>query len=140
MIEEKILRWSGMSGDNDEIDTEKAIESAPVPQGVTGFEFVGEAAKPDQNVKPVSLAALMPNSEAKPPLSTAVREHQPAYAEATPPAVGEGGKKKRRRKRKKKSGSSEAGNNGAAAAITAVSSENPSAAALELPPPLALSE
>lgn len=127
MIEEKILRWSGMSGDNDEIDTEKAIESAPVPQGVTGFEFVGEATKTDQNVKPVSLAALMPNSEAKPPLSTAVREHQPAYAEATPPAVGEGGKKKRRRKRKKKSGGGEIHNGGEAVAI-------------ELPPPLALSE
>ncbi len=127
MIEEKILRWSGMSGDNDEIDTEKAIDSAPVPQGVTGFEFVGEAAKADQNVKPVSLNVLMPNSETKPPLSTAVREHQPAYAETTPPAVGESGKKKRRRKRKKKSGGEEIHNGGEAVAI-------------EFPPPLALSE
>lgn len=128
-IEEKIVRWSGMSGDNDAIDTEKAIDAAPIPQGVTGFEFVGEGVKVDANVsKPVSLANLMPGATEKAPLSAAVGDRMPAYAQNNQPA-GDGTKKKRKRKRKKKSGSG-----GEAQA------EAPKSAAVELPPPLALTE
>lgn len=136
-IEEKIVRWSGMSGDNDAIDTEKAIEAAPIPQGVTGFEFVGEAVKVDTNVsKPVSLANLMPDAVEKAPLSAAVGDRMPAYAQSNQPA-GDGAKKKRKRKRKKKSGG---GGESGGQSESQSSSAQSQVAAIELPPPLALSE
>ncbi len=136
-IEEKIVRWSGMGGDNDAIDTEKAIEAAPIPEGVTGFEFVGEAVKVDANVsKPVSLSALMPGAVEKAPLSSAVGDRQPAYAQQQP--SGDGTKKKRKRKRKKKSGGGGEGNGNSQ--HPSQSQSQPQTTAIELPPPLALSE
>lgn len=137
VVEDKIVRWSGMSGDDDAIDTEKAIEAAPLPAAdVTGFEFVGGVEKEEVASAPVSLTALLPNAPVKAPLATAVGQRQPAYA-AQP--AGDGPAKRKRKRNRKRSGG------GGAAALGVQGSTNqpprelapPQAIAQPIPPDLA---